>query len=169
MAFDLKYYGGILATTGTPASTVGQSGDYALDLTTTGGPFIYLKTAGVWSSATGLKGSPGSAGNLWTPSTKTAAYTVTSTDVTASGIPLLLANAATANVPITIDAATLWNATTGQSYAVEIKRIDSSATYGVTIVAGGTSETVDGYTSVSMPVSSARRIMATSATTLIIS
>jgi hypothetical protein len=168
MAQDLKYYGGVLATTGTPAAASGLNGDYALDLTTAGGPFIYYKTGGAWTGPTTLKGAAGTPANLDNIITKTAAYTVTAADL-AGNTPVFLLNAATANVPLTIDAALLYNGvpTIPTSLIIGVLRIDASTTYSASIVAGGSSETINGTTSFALPFQyTYREVFAANATTL---
>ena len=170
MAYDLKYGGYTLQTTGTPAASLGQNGDVALDTTTAGGPFIYVKgSSGTWGNSISLKGTAGVAGNLVYPVVITGARTVTSADF-ANGTPVFVVNAATANVPLTADAAVLWNSTTGASLVFGVKRIDSSTTYTATIVAGGTSETIDNATSYTIPqgAQSYREVIAYSATALLV-
>lgn len=167
MAYDPRYGGTLTPTTGTPSATVGQNGDYAIDATTAGGPYIYgPKANSTWPAAMGLGGAAGTPGNLYAPQAKSANYAVVANDLTGP-TPLFLVSANGGSVTITVDASLLWSSGTSQSKALEVKRTDTNAANTVTLVGAG-GQTIDGVTSVTLLPNVNRRVAAGSGTALYI-
>lgn len=168
MAYDPKNGGAIFPTTGTPAATVGVDGDYAIDKTTAGGPYIYgPKAGGVWPTAMGLGGAAGTPGNLYLPIPKSASASVLAADLTGS-TPAYVYDCSGGTCTHTTDASLLWNSGTSQSKVTIVKRIDSTPANSL-IFAAASGQTIDGGSTVTpAPTKIARRIFATSATALVI-
>ena len=168
MAYDPKLGGNVFQTTGTPAATVGSNGDYAIDTTTAGGPYIYgPKASGTWPSAMGLGGAAGTPGNLYLPLVKSANYSMVAGDLTGP-TPAYVFDCSGGSLAFSTDATLLWNSSNSQSRVAVLKRFEATAANTLTINAAS-GQTIDGLSSVVLPISKvARRLFAISPTAMLL-
>lgn len=145
---------------------------YSLSVTSAAvqsGNLILTLNNGTTLNAGYVMGAAGASGDLFSPISKTAAFTPAASEVTGSATPVYVVNATSAALTATVDPAILWNATTSQSLAVCIKRDPTDVSGNVVTVAPKSGSKLENSTAgLTEPAFFSYTIIATSPTTLII-